>query len=158
SIAYHDTPDGLNLQFFVGAPESSRRGLLRALTTEAKDSGPPPFVPADAVKFSRMRLDIPRSWRLFESTLNQVNPSFTQFLNYALDLAGKAQDEKYDLRAELLANLGDDIITYGRNPVNTTLGDLREAPEIWLLGSPNPWKLAAAIKVAAGLLIPPGGI
>ncbi|HXR06211.1 MAG TPA: hypothetical protein VN765_02715, partial [Candidatus Acidoferrum sp.] len=158
SIAYHDTPDGLNLQFFVGAPESSRRGLLRALTTEAKDSGPPPFVPADAVKFTRMRLDIPKSWRLLESTLNQVNPSFTQFFNYALDLAGKAQDEKYDLRAELLANLGDDIITYGRNPVNTTLGDLREPPEIWLLGSPNPWKLAAAIKVAAGLLVPPANI
>ena len=158
SIAYHDTPDGLNLQFFVGAPESSRRGLLRALTTEAKDSGPPPFVPADAVKFSRVRLDIPRSWRLLEATLNQVNPSLTQFLNYALDLAGKAQDEKYDLRAELLANLGDDIISYARNPVNTTLGDLRDAPEIWLLGSPNPWKLASAIKVAAGLLVPPTSI
>ena len=158
SIAYRDTPDGLNLQFFVGAPESSRRGLLRALTTEAKDSGPPPFVPAEAVSFSRLRLDIPRSWRLIESTLNQVSPSFTQFLNYALDLAGKAQDEKYDLRSELLANLGDDIITYGRNPVHTTLGDLREAPDIWLLGSPNPWKLATAIKVAAGLIVPPASI
>jgi hypothetical protein len=158
SIAYRDTPDGLNLQFFVGAPEASRRGLLRAVTTEAKESGPPPFVPADAVKFSRMRLDIPRSWRLLETTLNQINPTATQVFNYALDLAGKAQDEKYDLRAELLGSLGDDIITYERNPVNTMLGDLREAPEIWLLGSPNPVKLAAAIKVAAGLLAPAGSI
>jgi hypothetical protein len=158
SLAYHDSPDGLNLQLFVGAPEPSRRGLLRVLTTEAKDSGPPPFVPADAVKFSRMRLDIPKSWRLLESTLNQINPTAAQVLNYALDLAGKAQDEKYDLRAELLDNLGDDIITYERNPANATLGDLREAPEICLIGSPSPLKLAAAIKVAAGLFAPAGNI
>lgn len=158
SVAYRDTPEGLSAQLFVGAPEPSRRGLLKILTTEAKDSGPPPFVPADAVKFSRMRLDIPKSWRLLESTLDQINPTAAQVLNYALDLAGKAQDEKYDLRAELLGSLGDDIITYERNPVNTTLGDLREAPEICLIGSPNPLKLAAAIKAAAGLLVPASGM
>jgi hypothetical protein len=152
SVAYRDTPDGLNLQLFVGAPESGRRGLLQVLTTEAKDSGPPPFVPADAVKFSRVRLDLPKSWRLLESTLNKIYPSVTQTFNYFLEMAGKAKDEKYDLRAELLGNLGDDIINYERNPVNTTLGDLREAPEIYLVGSPSPFKLASAVKVALGLL------
>ena len=152
SIAYRDTPDGLSLQFFVGAPESGRRGLLKAIAIEAKDCAPPPFVPADAVKFSRVRLDIPKSWRSLESTLNQINPSAAQLITYFLDLAGKAKDEKYDLRSELLGNLGDDIINYERNPVNTTLGDLREAPEIYLIGSPSPVKLAAALKVAMGLL------
>ncbi len=152
SIVYRDSPDGLSLQFFVGAPESGRRGLLKVFATEAKDCAPPPFVPADAVKFSRIRLDIPKSWRLLESTLNQINPSAAQLFNYFLDLAGKAKDEKYDLRSELFGNLGDDIINYGRNPVNTTLGDLREAPEIYLIGSPSPVQLAAAIKVAMGLL------
>jgi hypothetical protein len=125
---------------------------LQVLTTEAKDSGPPPFVPADAVKFSRVRLDLPKSWRLLESTLNKIYPSVTQTFNYFLEMAGKAKDEKYDLRAELLGNLGDDIINYERNPVNTTLGDLREAPEIYLVGSPSPFKLASAVKVALGLL------
>jgi hypothetical protein len=152
SVAYRDTPEGLTLQFFVDAPESSRRGLLQVLTTEAKDSAPPPFVPADAVKFSRVRLDLPKSWRLLESTLNQIYPSISQSLNYALDLAGKVKDEKYDLKAELLGSLGDDIINYERNPVNTTLGDLRQAPEIYLIGSPSPLKLASALKVALGLL------
>jgi hypothetical protein len=152
SIAYRDTPDGLSLQFFVGAPESGRRGLLQVFATEAKDCAPPPFVPADAVKFSRVRLDIPKSWHLLESTLNQISPTVTQSINYFLDIAGKAKDEKYDLRSELLGNLGDDIIEYERNPINTTLGDLREAPEIYLLGSPSPVKLAAALKVALGLL------
>lgn len=154
SLACRDTPDGMNLQFFLGAPESSRRGLLKVLTTEAKDSGPPPFVPGNAVKFSRVRLDLPKSWRLLESTLNQIYPSASQSFNYFLDLAGKAQDEKYDLKTELLDNLGDDIINYERNPVNTTLGDLREAPEIYLIGSPSPWKLASAVKAAMSLLTP----
>ena len=53
-----------------------------------------------------MRLDIPKSWRLLESTLNQINPTAAQLFNYFLDLAGKAQDEKYDLRAELLRQPG----------------------------------------------------
>jgi hypothetical protein len=158
SIVYRDSSEGLSLQFFVGAPESSRSGLVKALTTEAKDSGPPAFVPANAVKFSRMRLDIQKSWHLLESTLNQLNPTVAQVFNYFLDQAGKAQDEKYDLRAELLANLGDDIISYARNSVSPSLGDLREAPEIWLLGSPNPWKLGTAIKTALGLLVPAGNI
>jgi hypothetical protein len=148
----------LHLQFFVGAPESSRRGLLQMLATEDKDSGPPPFVPADAVKFSRLRVDLPKSWRVFESTLKQVNPTAATTLNYVLGLAGKAEDEKYDLKSELLASLGDDVITYGRNPVNTTIGELREAPEILLIGSPNPWKLGTAFKEAASLLVPAGGI
>jgi len=152
SIAYRDNPDGLSLQIFVGAPESGRRGLLKVFAIEAKDCAPPPFVPSNAVKFSRIRLDIPKSWHALESTLNQINPSAAQMFNYFLDLAGKAKDEKYDLRSELLGNLGDDIINYERNPVNTTLGDLREAPEIYLIGSPSPVKLAAAIKVALGLL------
>jgi hypothetical protein len=158
SVACRDTPEGLNLQFFVGAPESSRSGLLAILATEARDSGPPPFVPADAVKFSRMRLDLPKSWRLLQSILNDVNPAAAQMLNSVLDLAGKADDEKYDLKTELPASLGDDLITYQRNPVNMTLGDLRQAPEIFLIGSPNPWRLGMAIKAAVGLLVPAGGI
>jgi hypothetical protein len=159
SAAFHNTSEGMSLDFFVSAPESSRRGLLKILGTEAKNSGPPPFVPADAVKFSRVRLDIPSSWKVFESTLNQINPQYAQVLNYVFTLAGKDKDEKYDLKAELLGSLGDDIIAYQRNPVNNTLGDLKQPPDIYLIGSPDPGKLAAALKVALGVAAPgPDGI
>jgi hypothetical protein len=151
SMSFRDTPEGLNLRFFIGNPESGRRGLLKMMATEAKDSSPPPFVPADAVKFSRMRVDIPAGWRLLESTVKDLYPQQAQLLNYVLDLAGKDKDEKYDLRAELLASLGDDIISWQRNPVNNTLGDLKSPPSIFMIGSPNPEKLAAAIKVALGV-------
>jgi hypothetical protein len=158
SIACRDTPEGLNTQIFIGAPESSRRGLLQVLAIEARDSGPPPFVPADAVKFSRIRLDLPKSWRSLEATLNQLSPAYAQSLDYVLGLAGKSDNEKYDLKSELLAYLGDDIMTYQRSPVDTTLGDLQDAPEILLIGSPNPWKLGIAIKTAMGLFVPASSI
>jgi hypothetical protein len=158
SMAYRDTPEGRNLQFFVGAPESSRRGLLQALTTEAKDSGPPPFVPADAVKFSRVRLDLAKSWRVLETMLNEANPMTVKALNTTLDLIGKTKDENYNLKAELLGSLGDDIISYQRNPVDTTLGDMREPPEIYLIGTPSASRLATAIKVAMTPLAQEGKI
>jgi hypothetical protein len=158
SLAWRDTPDGQNLQFFIGAPEAGRRGLLQILATEAKDSGPPPFVPADAVKFTRIRLDIPKSWRLLESTLAQVNPTYAKLLDDAFELAGKAGDDKYDLKTELLASLGDDIITYERSPSDATLPDLQDPPDILLIGSPNPWKLGVAIKTVMGLVVRSGEI
>ena len=67
SAAVHSTPRGLDIQFFVGVPESARRGLLNILATEARDASPPPFIPGDAVKFSRVRFDFPAKWRAFES-------------------------------------------------------------------------------------------
>jgi hypothetical protein len=159
SITYRATAEGLSVRFFVGAPESGRCGLLKILGTEAENSGPPPFVPSDVVKFSRVRLDIPGNWKVFESTLNQLNPKYAQSLNYVFGLVGKDKDEKYDLRAELLGSLGDDIIAYQRSPLSTTLGDLRQPPGIYLIGSPDPEKLAATLKVALSVVAPgPDGI
>ena len=157
SVSYRSTPEGMNMRFFLGAPESRRHGLLKILATEAKSSGPPPFVPADAVKFTRVRLDIPGSWKVFEATLNQINPQYAQLLNYVFSLAGKDKDEKYDLRAELLGSLGDDIITYQRGPVSASMGDLKNPPDIYLIGSPDPEKLASALKVASGVAAGPDG-
>jgi hypothetical protein len=153
AVACRSSADGLDLKIFIGAPEASRRGLLQILATEAKDSSPPPFIPADAVKFSRIRFDIPANWKLFETTLNKINPDYAQTLNYVFNLVGKDKDEKYDLRAELFGNLGDDIITYERGPVNNSMGDLKNPPGIALLGSPNPEKLAAAVKVVLGVIV-----
>jgi hypothetical protein len=159
SVTYRSDADGLSVRIFVGAPESGRRGLLKILATEPKNAGPPPFVPAGAVKFSRVRLDIPGNWKVFETTLNQLNPQYAQLLNYVFGLAGKDKDEKYDLRAELLGSLGDDIISYERSPVSTTMGDLKQPPGLYLIGSPDPEKLAAALKVALSVAAPgPDGV
>jgi hypothetical protein len=145
-VAYRVSPEGMSAQLFIGAPEAKRHGLFRALAAEAKDSNPPPFVPADAAKFWRWRLNVPHSWSQIETMLNDFNPQVASVINFVLTTAGKEKDEKYDLKAELLGNLGDDIIHYEKAPTGNTLADLNSAPSIYLLGSPNPEKLAAALK------------
>jgi hypothetical protein len=151
-FSYRGLPEGLIGQFFVGVPESKRHGLLKAFASEAEDSDPPPFVPADVTKFWRWRINIPHAWAQIETTLNDFNPQYASVINFILQTAGKDKDEHYDLKSELLSSLGDDIIHYEKAPEGNTLADLNSAPSIYLIGSPNPDKLAAALKTGLGFL------
>ncbi|MGA2176732.1 MAG: hypothetical protein ABSH38_17285 [Verrucomicrobiota bacterium] len=151
SFSYQNLPGGLAAQLFVRAPEGQRRGLLKVFAPDPKEAKPPPFVPADAVKFWRWRLNIPHSWALLETMLNELNPPIVATVNSLLQMAGKDKDEHYDLKAELLANLGDDIISYEKAPKGGTLEDLKSAPSLVLIGSPDAEKLAAAVKVGLGV-------
>jgi hypothetical protein len=157
-LSYQGTPDGASAQFFVGAPESKRTGLLKVLAPDAKDANPPPFVPADAVKFWRWRVNIPRSWALLVNMINDINPQMNKVLDFVLQNAGKDKDEHYDLKSELLSNLGDDVISYEKAPHADSFAGLKSQPAIYLIGSPNPAKLASALTVALGALGQGGGV
>jgi hypothetical protein len=148
SLSYKHYAEGDCTQMFLAMPEANRPALLKIFAADAKDSGPPSFVPAEAGKYWRWRLDMARSWKALEAMLNNLLPAqaMTQ-LNMVFAMAGKDKDEHYDLKAELLNNLGDDIISYSKAPKTDTLEDLKSPPTIYLIGSPNPDKLAAALKV-----------
>jgi hypothetical protein len=150
SVSYQEVANGAVAQFFLGAPESKRGGILKLLTPENKDANPPPFVPADAVKFWRWRLDIPNGWARLEALLNDINPQLKGVVDAILKYAGKDKDEHYDLKSELLSNLGDDLINYEKGPKSMTMPDLNSPPSLFLIGSPNPDKLVSAISVALG--------
>jgi hypothetical protein len=152
SLTYRSLPEGLAAQLFVGVPESKRRGLLKALVGETKDANPPAFVPSDVTKFWRWRIDIPHSWSQIETMLNEFNPQYGSVINFVLQTAGKDKDEKYDLKSELLGNLGDDIIHYEKAPRGNTVADLNSAPSIYLIGSPHAEKLAAALKTGLSFM------
>jgi hypothetical protein len=152
SFTYRILPEGLSAQLFVGAPETKRRGLLKAFVSEARDSNPPSFVPSDATKFWRWRINIPQSWAQIEAMLNEFNPQYGSAINLVLQTAGKDKDEHYDLKSELLGNLGDDIIHYEKAPRGNTLADLNSAPSLYLIGSPNAGKLAAALKTGLNFM------
>ncbi|HEX4120511.1 MAG TPA: hypothetical protein VH619_07845 [Verrucomicrobiae bacterium] len=152
SLTYEDLPGGTGAQFFLGAPESKRTGILKLLTPGLKDANPPAFVPADAVKFWRWRIDIPHSWGMLESMLDNLNPELKRVMDFILQNAGKDKDEHYDLKSELLNNLGDDVLSYEKAPVGNTMDELKSPPAIYLIGSPNPDKLASAMSVALSIL------
>jgi hypothetical protein len=148
------SPDGTLLQFFVGVPEASRQGFFKIIAGEAKESSPPPFVPADAVKFQRWRLDGQKLWATIEKTLKDISPQWLNSLNMALEMANtnaKEKDPGFDVRKTLIGNLGDDIITYEKAAKGA---DPKSGPSIFLLGSPKPEDLAAALKTIFTLLNP----
>jgi hypothetical protein len=148
SVSYKHYPEGDATQLFLAVPEDKRPALLKIFAAEAKDSAPPSFVPADAIKYWRWRLNMTRSYKALEAMLNDlIPPQAMAQINMVFAMAGKDKDEHYDLKSELLNNLGDDIISYTKAPKSSTLEDIKSPPTLYLLGSPNPDKLAAALKV-----------
>jgi hypothetical protein len=157
TLAFHfnDTPEGSLVNLYLGVPESNRRGVFKLLVAEAKESAPPGFVPADAVKFNRWRLDGKKLWASLEGIIAELSPELNGILQMALGAAGKDKDENFDLKKMLIGNLGDDFITFEKAPRSASLQDLASPPALYLVGSPNAEQLTLAIKTGATLLPPP---
>ena len=155
AFAYHDSPEGPMMQFHLGVPESERKGLLKIFAGEAKEAVPPPFVPGDAVKFLRWRMDGQKTWSTLTSALGDISPAIMGMMDYFLNTAneaGKLKDEKFDLRRQIIGNLGDDLISYQKKPRGTAAADFAQPPTVTLIGAKNPEEMASAVKVAFGAL------
>src|SRR5207247_3785091 len=74
SLNLRDSSDGCLMNLNLNVPEAGRRGIFKVVSHEAKDANPPPFVPSDAVKFTRWRLDLPRAWATLENALIEAVP------------------------------------------------------------------------------------
>jgi hypothetical protein len=151
SLAFHycDAGDGSLFQLSLGVPEPARTGLLRMLAPEPKSAAPPVFVPADVAKYQRVRIDGPKAWAAIEKAIGDISSNWTGALNLFLqtaDKAGKERDPAFDLRRDLIGNLGDDLVTWQKPPRGHTLAQLGDAPSIWLIGSPNAEKLASGLR------------
>ena len=153
AFAYQDSPDGPVMQFHIGVPESERKGLLKILAGEPKETTPPPFVPADAVRFMRWRMDGQKSWDTLTSAMNDISPQIMGMVDYFLSTAnelGKLKDENFDLRRQLIGNLGDDIITFEKKPRSAELSDLMNPPAITMVGSKKAEEMVSALKLTFG--------
>lgn len=146
------SPEGSFIELFAGVPESSRQGIFKILVAEAKDASPPPFIPADAVKYSRWRLDGQKVWATLEAMVASISPEVANLLQMGLGTIGKDKDPNFDLKKSLIGNLGDDFIVYEKNPKASTLAELNSPPALFLIGSPNAEKLAQAVNVGASIL------
>jgi hypothetical protein len=152
SFSIRETPEGSLVNFNLNIPEAARKGLFKLFSFETKDANPPPFVPADAVKFSRVRLDLQKTWNTLEATIVEAMPQAAGVIKLVLDNAGKDKDPDFDLRKQLIANLGDDMISYQKNPRKQTLADLNAAPTLILISSPKPETLASSFKALTAVM------
>jgi hypothetical protein len=157
---FQDSTEGALLQLFLSVPESGRQGLFKIIAPEAKESSPPPFIPADAVRFQRWRLDGQKTWAALEKTLSDLSPEAIGTLNLILNTANAAAKEKdagFDVKKNLIGNLGDDMISYEKAPRADAPASAQTPPSLFLLGSPNPEQFAAALKSILIFLNQQGG-
>ncbi len=161
SVAFslRESDDGAFLQVFARAPESERRGLFKLLAGQSTESGPPPFVPADATSCWRWRVSGPQAWTLLEQTLKEVSPQVAGTFNWLLDSAAEVaqqRDPDFNLRRALLASLGDDVLGY-REALPAGATDPDAASGLYLLSSPQPYQLVRALRTLFLLLPQPEG-
>jgi len=149
AFSYQSSDQGTLFLGFLGVPEASRQGLFKILAGEPKESSPPAFVPADAVKFQRWRIDGKKTWTALEHIVSDISPQGLSGINFLLESANTAAKEKdpgFDVRKNLIGNLGDDMITYEKAPRGSSLTELASPPSLFLIGSPKPEELAIALK------------
>jgi hypothetical protein len=157
SFALRETPEGSSLVFHLSAPADARAGLLKILALPNKDASAPAFVPADALKFSRIRLDGKQTWAELQKMVAGLSPNGLASLNSVIDMANSFAQQKdpgFDLRNNLINNLGDDIITYQKGPAGVSLPALASPPTIYLVAVNNPDQAIQAIKVVASMASP----
>jgi hypothetical protein len=154
AFACRETHDGEQFDFFLAAPEADRRGVLTMIAATPKAANPPAFVPDDAVKFWRWRVDGQKSWDTLQKMLGAISPAALSSLNSVIDIANASaqqQNPDFDVRRNLIGNLGDDWISYAEAPTGTTLTDLNNAPSLFLFAASNPDQAVLAIKSIAAL-------
>jgi hypothetical protein len=150
SFALREAPDGTTLKVHLTAPEAERTGLTKILALPPKDASVPQFVPADAVKFSRIRLDGKQTWAEIQKMVAGISPSGETGLNALINMANSLGQQKtpgFDIRNDLFGNLTDDIISY-QKPSGDSPGEL---PEIFLIGVVNADTMINAVKMLTGI-------
>ena len=160
SFAVREKPDGSTVVLHLTAPEATRAGLLKILALAPKDAGIPAFAPADAIKFSRFRLDGKQTWAELQKMITAISPQWLASLNAVIDMANtlaQTKDPGFDLRNNLFGNLGDDIVTYAKAPTGNTLADFSSPPAIYLVAVANPEQVINSVKNIASLAAPQDG-
>jgi len=155
SLAYRESHDGSLLNLYLSAPEAARQGILKIFAAVPKDANPPVFVPAGVVKFSRWRIDSQKSWAELQKMTDAIWPGGLAGLNATIDTINglaRKKDPDFDLRKNLIANLGDDFISYQKVPAGNTLADLNHPPSLFLFGAANADQTALAVKNVATMM------
>ena len=154
SFALRESHDGSQVDFFLAAPESSRAGIFKILAAAPKSASPPTFVPAEAVKFWRWRVYSQKSWAELQTMLADISPGTLTGLNSLIaiyNMTAQQKDPDFDIRKNLIGNLGDDFISYQKSPAGKSAADLNNAPSLFLFAASNPEQAALAIKNLASI-------
>ncbi|HEX9047829.1 MAG TPA: hypothetical protein VF988_12450 [Verrucomicrobiae bacterium] len=157
SFAMRENREGSTITIHVSAPESERAGLLKILAIAPKDAGVPPFVPADVVKFTRVRLDGKQTWAELQKMIASISPGGQASLDAIIKVAnslGQQKNPGFDIRNDLFGNLNDDIISYQKSVPGNSLAELADPPTLYLIAVSNPDATINAVKTVVAITNP----
>lgn len=130
--------------------------LLTALAGPPVELPPPPYVPADALEFDRVR------WTssLLPAALNQAfddfSPRFASAINFLVetaDVAARLKDPDFNVREHLRAGIGEELLRWDR--LVGDQGGRQTVRRVLVLPSPAPERLTQALR-ALFVLFPQG--
>ena len=153
SFSYRESHDGAQADFYISVPEAARQGIFKIIAAAPKDANPPAFVPADAVKFWRWRVDGQKSWATLQKMARghlarraqrpQLRDQYRQ-----RDRAAKGPGFRRPQISPGQSRRRLDRATKKRRRAGT-LADLDSAPSLFLFAAVNPDQAVLAIKNVA---------
>jgi hypothetical protein len=148
SFADRQTRDGTLVDIYIAAPDAARTGIVKIVAPRPKSASPPVFVPADAIRFWRMRLDGQQSWSELQKMADDISPGILKTLDTLIDAAndtGRQNNPGFDVRQYLFENLGDDFIRYEKpSPGNAPSPD--GGPSLFLFAVHDGDRAVAALQ------------
>src|SRR5439155_10577476 len=87
-----------------------------------------------------------------EKMLTSISPEIAGLLQLSFATVGKDKDAGFDLKKNLIGNLGDDFILLQKKPGSNSSAALNSPPSLTLVASPNTDQLLQALKASASLL------
>jgi hypothetical protein len=127
--------------------ERATRNLLAALAGPPADLAPPPFVPAEALEFDRVRWTASNLPAALNQAFEDFSPRFGSAINFLVDTAheaAKAKDPEFDLRAHLRAGMGEELIRWDRFVGDA--GTNQSLRRVLVFPSPAPERLVQALR------------
>lgn len=144
---------GLRSRMFLDVPSTRRTGVFQLLALEPQEALPPAYIPADALRFQRGRVNGARMWKTLEESLNKVSPQMFALLRLTLETAGQSVDEQFNVTHHVANALGDDFMTY-ELPIGTNAS---YGGRVTLIGSPRPAALLVGVRAMLTLNMIQGG-
>ena len=145
-VSMHTGPEGGLAEIFLDVPAAGRRGLFNLMTTEARDTTPPAFVGANVSKYVRWRQDLPLFWKNMIGIANEISPIAGPMIGF-FEGSIREKDPTFNLQAQLIANLGDDVVVIEQTPRGgNKLEDMLGSKAIFLIGSPKPEAVTKAMR------------
>ncbi len=140
--------NGCRFELLLNVPENERQGLLRLFAGKPGDTSVPAWVPANAVRFQRWRMEGLNAWNTFQEMMSQISTQWTGTTDFILNTANEAarlKEPGFDVRSNLLGNLGDDFIKFSKVP-RPGAANQEAGPSLLAVSSRRPEQVAAALQ------------